>query len=98
VWEELGQERVRDLLREVVAALERLSRDRVGALAPGAEDVEAALDDAVPSPQREERRADAPGLVGAIVREVDGDRGAVVLAARVNGASPAEPLRSFSRR
>src|SRR4029078_3393704 len=70
----------------VVAALEGLAAHVVRDAPPFVERPEAALDDAMPSPQREERCGEALAgfAVGAIVLEVDARGGAVILAARVD--------------
>src|SRR5258706_14930798 len=65
---------------------QRAAAHIIGLAAPFLKGLEASLDDAVLSPEREERRAHAaPGLaVGAIVLEVDRGGRAIVLAARVD--------------
>src|SRR5260221_13458193 len=84
---QLGREDIRNFLGNIVRARHAVAAHIVGDAAPFVERLEAAPDDATLAPQREERALHpAPGVaVGAVVHEVDGGGGAVILAARLDG-------------
>src|SRR5690606_9248824 len=83
---QLGEKLAGLLLGDEVSAGEGAPAHVGGDLAPVGKAVEERLDDALPAPEGEHRHADFLAQVLPVVDEVDGGRGAVILAGGVDGA------------